>query len=122
MSMAKAEHREGFEFMDSKEGFLGMSGSVWLTLPIYELSSASTEEVKHELLEWQKAEAVYDYVIMCRKAYRQKGKCGWYQRKIAYIKYHIIGHDIKPGEAIRMIYEIIGHIDFQKQQKGEVPF
>lgn len=120
--MAKVEHREGFEFMDSKGGFLGMGCSVWLTLPLYELSSARTEEVKHELLEWQKAEAVYDYVIMCRKAYRQKGKCGWYQRKIAYIKYHIIGHNIKPGEAIRMLYEIIGNIDFQKQQKGEVLF
>ena len=120
--MAKAEHREGFEFMDSKEGFLGMRGSVWLTLPLYELSSASTEEVKHELLGWQKAEAVYDFVIMCRKAYRQKGKCGWYQGKIAYVKYHIIGHDIKPGESIRMLYKIIGHIDLKKQQKGEIPF
>lgn len=120
--MAKAEHREGFEFMDSKEGFLGMGCSVWLTLPLYELSSASVDEVKNELSTWIKANSVFSYLIMCRKAYRQKGKCGWYQRKIAYIKYHIIGHDIKPGEAIRMLYEIIGNIDFQKQQKGEVPF
>ncbi len=42
--MAKAERREGFEFINS-------DGSIWLTLPVYELSSARTEEVKHELLE-----------------------------------------------------------------------
>ena len=113
--MAKAEHREGFEFTNSE-------GSIWLTLPVYELSSASIEEVRHELLGWVKVNEVFIHTIMCRKAYRQKGKCGWYQRKIAYIKYHIIGHDIKPGEAIRMLYEIIGNIDFKKQQKGEVLF
>lgn len=113
--MAKAERREGFEFTNYE-------GSIWLTLPVYELSSASIEEVRNELLGWVKVNEVFIYNIMCRKAYRQKGKCGWYQRKIAYVKYHIIGHDIKPGEAIKMIYEIIGHIDFLKQQKGEVPF
>ena len=113
--MANAEHREGFEFTNSDR-------SIWLTLPVYELSSASIEEVRHELLGWLKVDEVFIHAIMCRKAYRQKGKCGWYQRKIAYVQYHIIGHDIKPGEAIRMIYDIIGHIDFKKQQKGKIPF
>ena len=113
--MAKAEHREGFEFINS-------DGSIWLTLPVYELSSASVDEVKNELSTWIKADSVFSYLIMCRKAYRQKGKCGWYQRKIAYVKYHIIGHDIKPGETIRMLYDIIGSIDFKKQQNGEVIF
>lgn len=120
--MAKTEHREGFEFIDSDGDYLGQCESIWITLPIYELSTASIGEVRNELLGWQRVDAVFAHTIMCRKAYRQKGKCGWYQKKIAYVKYHIIGHDIKPGEAIRMIYEIIGNINFRKQQKGDVPF
>ena len=63
--MAKAEHRDGFEFTNS-------DGSIWLTLPVYELSSASIEEVRHELLGWVKVDEVFIHTIMCRKAYRQK--------------------------------------------------
>ena len=52
--MAKAEHREGFEFIDSDGDFLGQRESIWTTIPIYELSTASIGEVGNELLGWQK--------------------------------------------------------------------
>lgn len=98
--MAKAIWREGFEFSSSE-------GHIWLTLPLYELSYATTETVKNDLLRLLKADQVFVYIITCRKAYRQKGKHRWYQRKAIYVKYHIIGHNIKRGESIKTLYDII---------------
>lgn len=103
--MGKSERRDGFEFINS-------DGSIWLTIPLHELSHAGVDRISNELFAWNKVDSIYIHLITYHKAYRQKGKCGWYQRKISYVKYHIIGHDIKPGEAIRMLYEIIGSIDF----------
>lgn len=85
--MAKAEHREGFEFTNSDR-------SIWLTLPVYELSSASIEEVRHELLGWVKVDEVFIHAIMCRRAYRQKRKMQMVSKEdcICTIPYHRARH------------------------------